>query len=182
MTGGKLLFSAMFFGMISIGFLTPASAHASEPTTTNSLDQEIEFLKKKLLALNSEFTILEEELLFPAHSQISIFLSIQEDVNFPLSTLTIEINDKPVSHASYTASEIDALTKGGIQRLYIGNISQGSNKISAEIFSAGNTAKSSRIATTFKLTKQQKPTLIELRIVNSGTREKPHFDLEQWLL
>ena len=188
MTSSRSFFVAFCFGMINLIALlsTPAIGSdfsiASDFSKDISLDREIETLKKNVLTLNSDLMILEEELLFPPRSQISIFLSIEQGVNFPLAAITLEINDQLVAKTSYTRRALDAFAKGGIQRLYIGNLSQGRHTISAAFTGAGKSGGGAPHGSTFKVTKYHQPTLIELRIVNTGTRENPQFGLERWLL
>jgi len=49
-------------------------AEAVQEASTSPLSDEIESLKKKALELNRDLLILEEELLFPANTQVMVFL------------------------------------------------------------------------------------------------------------
>ncbi len=103
-----------------------ASYAAAEP-----LDTEMEDVKKALLELKRDLIILEEDLLFPASSQLAVFLSMDLGEFFQLDAVTVKLNGKEVAHHLYTDKQVDALYRGGVQKLFIGNIRQGDNRITA---------------------------------------------------
>ena len=90
-----------------------------------SLDAEIEALKKEVLSLNRDLFILEEDLLFPPNTQFSVFLSMDAGALFGLDSVQLKINDKNIANHLYTERELAALKRGGVQRLYIGNLPSG---------------------------------------------------------
>ena len=94
-----------------------ASYAAAEP-----LDTEMEDVKKALLELKRDLIILEEDLLFPASSQLAVFLSMDLGEFFQLDAVTVKLNGKEVAHHLYTDKQVDALYRGGVQKLFIGNI------------------------------------------------------------
>jgi hypothetical protein len=52
----------------------PAAAAAPAPATTASLDDRIQDAKADVIRLNRDLMILEEELLFPASTQVAVFV------------------------------------------------------------------------------------------------------------
>jgi hypothetical protein len=99
-----------------------------------ALDADIEALKKEVLSLNRDLFILEEDLLFPSNTQFSVFLSMNAGALFSLDSVQIKIDDKNIANHLYTERELAALKRGGVQRLYIGNLPSGEHEIVA-IFS-----------------------------------------------
>ena len=99
-----------------------AGTDAGTATETRALDQDIQGLKKDVVDLNKELFILEEELLFPANTQVAVFLSMDVGEFFALDTVQLKIDQKEVINYLYTPREVDALLKGGVQRLYVGNL------------------------------------------------------------
>jgi len=87
-----------------------------------SLDADIEALKKEVLSLNRDLFILEEDLLFPSNTQFSVFLSMDSGALFNLDSVQLKIDDKNIANHLYTERELEALKRGGVQRLYIGNL------------------------------------------------------------
>src|SRR5690606_35254019 len=93
----------------------------SDTGTESALSQEVEDLKQAALELNRDLLILEEELLFPSNTQLVVFLSLDVGEYFRLDAVKLTVDDKLVASHLYTPTQNDALSRGGIQRLYIGN-------------------------------------------------------------
>src|SRR5688572_17721536 len=95
---------------------------AAEPQTEfRTLDEETQGLKKQVLDLNRDLFLLEEELLFPSNTQTAVFISMDVGEFFGLDSVELKIDDKDVANYLYTEREAEALLKGGVQRLYIGD-------------------------------------------------------------
>src|SRR5512147_3216826 len=112
----------------------PAQAEASAPAApadTRALDEEIQSIKKDAVDLNRDLAVLEEELLFPANTQVAVFLSMDVGDFFALDTVELRVDDKQVTKHLYTPREAEALLKGGVQRLYLGNLKVGDHEIVA---------------------------------------------------
>ena len=109
---------------------TTAPTAESSPDT-RGLDQEIQDLKKDVVDLNKDLFILEEELLFPANTQVAVFLSVDVGQFFALDSVQLKLDRKEVINYLYTPRELDALLKGGVQRLYLGNLKVGAHELVA---------------------------------------------------
>src|SRR5688500_14665630 len=53
-----------------------AAASGEPPADTRALDETVQDLKKDVVDLNKELFVLEEELLFPANTQVAVFVSM----------------------------------------------------------------------------------------------------------
>ena len=106
----------------------PAEAAAAD---TRGLDQQIQGLKKDVVDLNKDLFVLEEELLFPANTQVAVFLSVDVGDFFALDAVQLKIDQKEVINFLYTPRELEALLKGGVQRLYLGNLKVGPHELVA---------------------------------------------------
>jgi hypothetical protein len=102
----------------------PAAA-ADAGAATRSLDEQIQGLKKDVVDLNKDLFVLEEELLFPANTQVAVFVSMDVGDFFALDSITLKIDNREVGDYLYTPREVAALLKGGVQRLYLGNLKSG---------------------------------------------------------
>ena len=91
----------------------PSDASAADFKT---LDQEVQGMKKDVIDLNKDLFVLEEELLFPANTQVAVYVSMDVGAFFALDSVTLKIDNKEVKNYLYTAREADALLKGGVQR------------------------------------------------------------------
>ena len=155
---------------------TEATAQASEPAAAPiALDSDLERIKKDLLKLKRDLVILEEDLLFPASSQVAVFLSMDIGELFQLDAVSVKLNGKEVAHHLYTDRQVDALYRGGIQKLFIGNVKQGPNRLTAFFTGRGPSGRDYRRATTVEFEKSFEPAFVELAISDSGAKYQPEF-------
>ncbi len=141
----------------------------------DTLDQEMERLKKELATLKRDLVILEEDLLFPASSQVSVFLSMDVGEFFQLDSVTLKLNGEEVAHHLYTERQADALYRGGVQKLYVGNVKQGGNRFTAFFVGRGPEGRDFKRATTIEFEKAFEPTFVELSVSDSQASYQPEF-------
>ncbi len=155
-------------------FLTPTIVSAQQPDS--ELQQEIIDLKKQVLTLNRNLFILEEDLLFPANTQFNVFLSIDAGQLFTLDSVQLKIDNKVVTNYLYTQRELDALKRGGVQRLYQGNLASGEHEIIALFIGKGPNGRDYRRGATLKMEKGSEPQFVELQIIDDPSKEQPLFE------
>ncbi len=174
-----MTWTARLFGVICVCvcFLA-ANAQANEIQGTGKLDEEMEDVKKALIDLKRDLVILEEDLLFPASSQVSVFLSMDVGEFFVLDAVTVKLNGKQVTHYLYTEKQVSALIRGGVQRLYVGNVKQGDNRVTAFFTGRGPQGRDFRRATSVDFEKGFEPTFIELAITDETADYQPEFVAE----
>ncbi|MFO7602218.1 MAG: AraC family transcriptional regulator [Gammaproteobacteria bacterium] len=153
---------------------------ADNNATQQGLDDRIQDLKKEVLELNRDLFILEEDLLFPANTQFSIFLSMDTGKLFALDSVEVRINDKLVASHLYTEREIQALHRGGVQRLHIGNLPTGKHEMVAYFTGKGPHERDYRRGTTLIVNKSSAPQYIELRITDNDAKLQPDFSVKVW--
>jgi len=157
----------------------PASLGAAE-NTDEALESSIESLKKEVLSLNRDLFILEEDLLFPANTQFSIFLSMNTGLLFTLDSVQLRIDDKNVANHLYTKRELAALNRGGVQRLYIGNLPSGEHEIVAVFTGIGPNGRDYRRGKTITVDKTTEPQFVEFTIEDDTSKEQPAFNARVW--
>ena len=145
-----------------------------------SLDAEIKALKKEMLSLNRDLFILEEDLLFPPNTQFSVFLSMDAGALFSLDSVQLKINDKNIANHLYTERELTALKRGGVQRLYIGNLPSGEHEIVAIFTGVGPSGRDYRRGESVVIEKTTEPQFVELMIADDTGKEQPQFDVRVW--
>jgi hypothetical protein len=145
-----------------------------------SLDAEIEALKKEVLSLNRDLFILEEDLLFPSNTQFSVFLSMDSGALFGLDSVQLKINDKNIANHLYTERELAALKRGGVQRLYIGNLPSGEHEIVAIFTGVGPSGRDYRRGESVVIEKTTEPQFVEFMIADDTGKEQPQFDVRVW--
>jgi hypothetical protein len=156
-----------------------APATASVPDT-RSLDEEIQTLKKDVVELNRDLFVLEEELLFPANTQVAVFLSMDVGTFFALDTVELRVDDKQVAKYLYTPREAEALLKGGVQRLYLGNLKLGSHELVALFTGKGPTGMDYSRGAQLKFEKAVGAKYLELKITDRQRKLQPEFEIKDW--
>ena len=147
---------------------------------TRTLDDRVQALKKEVKSLNRDLFILEEELLFPSSTQVAIFLSIDVGEFFRLDSVQLKIDDKVVANHLYTKRELGALKRGGVQRLYIGNVKSGEHELIATFRGPGPNNREYRRGTTMKFKKGSAAKFMELKIVDVTQKLQPEFVVKEW--
>lgn len=163
---------------------TPAVAEGGgvPPTSDDfkSLDEEVQALKKEVLDLNRELFVLEEELLFPANTQVAVFVSMDVGEFFALDSVTIKFDNKEVANYLYTEREAQALLKGGVHRVFIGNLKAGEHELVALFTGQGPNTRDYRRGATIKVEKGVGAKYLELKISDRAVKAQPEFIVKEW--
>jgi len=153
---------------------------AAGPAAPNALEDDIQSLKQEVIALNRELFILQEELLFPSSTQVAVFLSLDVGKYFVLDSVQLKVDDKVVTNYLYTERELQALQRGGVQRLYMGNLKAGEHELIAIYTGKGPNGRDYRRGASQVLVKRLGPSFIELKIVDNNSSEQPDFSIKEW--
>src|SRR5262249_11692828 len=120
--------------------ITPAPAQAavrkpsqeeisSDERQMKSLDEQIQEIKSDALRMSAELSQLEEKLLYPSGTEVAIFVELAKGDTMRLDAVRLQIDGQLVAHYIYSAKELQALHKGGVQRVYVANVATGDNKM-----------------------------------------------------
>jgi len=156
-----------------------AAASASAPDAA-TLDGRVQDIKSDVIKLNRDLLVLEEELLFPANTQVALFVSMDVGKMFELDSVQIKLDDKMVSSYLYTPLEVSALHRGGVQRIYLGNLKVGEHELVAYFTGKGPHDRDYKRGATVKFEKSTDAKYIELRIKDSEAKLQPEFDVKVW--
>ena len=159
---------------------TAAPSAAPTPADTTSLDSRIQDVKSEVIQLNRDLLVLEEELLFPANTQIALFVSMDIGVMFDLESVQVKVDDKLVATYLYTPLEVKALHRGGVQRLYVGNLRAGPHELVAFFTGQGPHTRDYKRGATIRFEKDTQAKYAELRIRDSMGKLQPEFDIKLW--
>ena len=157
-----------------------STAAAAATPAPAALDDRVQDLKSDVIKLNRDLLVLEEELLFPANTQVVLFVSMDVGKLFDLDSVQVKIDDKLVANYLYTPLEVTALHRGGVQRLYLGNLRAGEHELVAFFTGGGPHFRDYKRATTVKFTKDTQAKYVELRIKDSMAKLQPEFDVKIW--
>ena len=158
----------------------PLSAAEPQTESGKGLDKQVESLKKAVIELNRELFILEEELLFPGNTQVSVFLSMDIGAYFKLDSVQIQIDNKELTNHLYTERELKALQRGGVQRIYLGNLKAGTHELVAFFTGVGPKGRDYKRGATVSFEKGIGPKYLELKIVDSVALQQPDFEVREW--
>ncbi len=109
------------------------AAEETSRAEMRSLDEQVQEIKSDVLSIAAELDQLEERLLFPSNTQVTIFLALAEGESFRLDSVQIGINEAPAAHHIYSFKELEALQRGGVQRLFMGNLPGGSHDLEVAV-------------------------------------------------
>ena len=158
--------------------LTSDAGAATE--TFSTLDADIQDMKQVLLELNRDLFLLEEELLFPANTQVAVFVSMDVGNFFDLDSVQIKLDDKDVANYLYTTREVDALISGGVHQLFLGNLKAGEHELVAIFTGAGPHEREYRRGASLVFDKGIGPKYIELTISDREQALQPEFVVREW--
>jgi hypothetical protein len=113
-----------------LGPMALAGAEDLSRNDMRSLDGQVQEIKSDVLSIASDLNNLEERLLYPSNTQVAVFVAIEQDEDFRLDAVQVMINGELATHHIYSFKELEALQKGGVQRIYTGNIATGNHEIS----------------------------------------------------
>jgi hypothetical protein len=153
---------------------------SSVPHDSVTTGSKLESLKKEVLSVNRDLFILEEDLLFPASTQIAVYLSVDLGEFFQLDNVKLKLDDKDISHYLYTNKDIDALYRGAIQKLYLGNLNTGEHQLVAIVIGKGPHQREYRNAISFDFNKSIEAKALEIQIRDDAIKQQPKLKVIEW--
>ena len=159
--------------LFAVVALAPAAMFAQQDNTSRGLDEQVQEIKSDVLSIAAEMNQLEEKLLYPSGTQVAIFVSLAKGDLMRLDAVRLQIDGRLVAHHIYSAKELEALRKGGVQRIYIGNVATGDHKL--EVIVDGKLGAGSDFSQTenFTVRKEVKPKMVGLTLAGPGSSIAP---------
>ena len=128
------------------------------------LDEQVQEIKSDVLSIAAELNQLEEKLLYPSNTQVAVFVSLASGETFRLDSVEIQLDGQPVAHHLYTFKELEALKKGGVQRIYTGNIRTGEHDLQVSVSGKPAGGFDFRNTQNFKVKKDVGPKIVEISL------------------
>jgi hypothetical protein len=179
----SIIRTRLLYGLIAfclVFYASPAAAESATAAEGKSLDNEIQALKQEVIALNRDLFILEEELLFPSSTQLAVFVSLDTGEFFALDSVQLKVDDKIVANHLYTERDVEALHRGGVQRLYMGNLKAGEHELVAIYTGKGPHGRDYRRGAKYTFDKNLGARFVEIKIVDNTGSEQPDFSIKDW--
>ena len=145
-----------------------------------SLDGDVQGLKKEVLDLNRDLFLLEEELLFPANTQVAVFVSLDVGTFFEIDAIQIKLDNKEVANYLYTDREVEALNRGGVHRVFIGNLKTGKHELVAFFTGKGPRERDYKRGANLNFEKGVGAKYVELKISDRQSAQQPVFTIKEW--
>jgi len=155
--------------LLGIIHCPPVGADELSRKQMQGLDEQVQEIKSDVLRIASELSLLEEKLLYPSNTQVAVFVSLAEGETFRLDSVQIQIDGKLVAHHIYSFKELEALQKGGVQRIYTGNIPTGEHGL--EVSVAGKLPGGGEVSGTesFSFSKDAEPKLVGITLAGQDS-------------
>jgi hypothetical protein len=143
------------------------------------LDEQVQEIKSDVLSISQELSRLEEKLLYPSGTQVAIFIALAKGDQMRLDDVRLQIDGQLAAQHIYSSKELEALRKGGVQRIYVGNVTAGEHKL--EVLVDGKLEGGDDFSRTqhFTFRKEVKPKLVGLKLAGPRSDNIP-IALEEW--
>jgi hypothetical protein len=157
----------------------PLPAAESYREQMKGLDEQVQEVKSDVLSIAAELNQLEERLLYPSNTHLAVFVALAKGETLRLDAVQIQIDGQPAAHYIYSFKELEALQKGGVQRIYTGNLATGQHEI--EVSLSGKLAGGRDYSHTerFPFTKAIQPKLIGITLAGPDSG-KPAINVGDW--
>ena len=144
-----------------------AGADASYREQMKGLDEQVQEVKSDVLGIAAELKRLEERLLYPSNTHLAVFVELAQRDTLRLDAVRIHIDGQLVAHALYSFKELEALQRGGVQRIYTGNVTSGEHQIEVTVAGKLDSGKEYTRSERFAFTKSIEPKLLGVTVGSS---------------
>ena len=163
------LIRTIMLALLICGPMDVGGAQELSGDEVRSLDGQVQEIKSDVLDIASELSNLEERLLYPSNTQLAVFVSFAEAEKFRLDAVQVEIDGELATHYIYSFQELEALQKGGVQRVYTGNIVTGQHQLRVTMIGKLNNGKDFNTTDTFDFAKGVKPKALGVTLAGPGS-------------
>ena len=164
----RVLAQAALIGLAGWGLAIPAAADPAAPAAIQSLDEQVQEIKSEVLSIAAELNRLEEKLLYPSNTQVAVFVAVEEGDTARFDSVQIELDGELVAHHIYSFKELEALQKGGGQRIYTGNVTTGDHQLEVSVTGKVPGGSDFDGSQQFTFTKEVEPKLVGLTLAGSS--------------
>ncbi|TLU65108.1 AraC family transcriptional regulator [Thalassotalea litorea] len=168
---------AMLLFLVTLPFFASFNAFSQTENAPQNTNSPLETLKPEIVDLSKELRLLEEKLLYPDVEQISIYLSFNTREQFVIDNLKIKLDGEVISSGKYESRQINALNKGGVQRVFLGNITPGDHTLVAFFTGVDGYNKPYKRAASLDFNKGSTAKAIELNVTYSTQSLQPIFEV-----
>jgi hypothetical protein len=158
---------------------SPGRAQQDDQQLMRGLDEQVQEIKSEVLGIAEELSLLEEKLLYPSGTQVAIFIALSPGSSLRLDAVQLQIDGQLVAHYIYSAKELEALRKGGVQRLYVGNVSTGDHRLEVVVDGKDPNGEDYSRAEQFSFRKEVEPKMVGVTLAGPDSGGTP-IALGEW--
>lgn len=158
----------IFIVLLACWLASAAVADEVSKEQIKGLDEQVQDIKKDVLTISTQLNLLEEKLLFPSNTQVSLFISLKSGDKLRLDAVEIAVDGKPVAHHIYSFKELEALREGGVQRIYTGNVRTGKHQLKVGFKGKSSSGNDFTKVADYTFSKRVGPGLVEIKLVGSA--------------
>jgi len=140
-----------------------------------SLQEQINTQKQEMIEIGRDIKMLEEVLLYPSKSRVSVFLVMDVAQLFVLEKIKLLLNNELVAEQVYSTREVTGFGKGAAQRLYIGNLEPGKYKLTAIVLGIGPRGRPYKRGVSGVFIKDNKRKIFEITVEDDVSKQQPVF-------
>lgn len=166
-------------GISLLLFILPAYGQEAPREQVKGLDEQVQEIKTDVLSIAAQLSQLEEKLLYPSDTQIAVFVSLAKGEKYRLDSVDIQLDGAQVAHHLYTFKELEALQKGGVQRIHVGNVRTGEHSLKVTAMGKTEGGSDFRKDESFTVTKAVGPKLVGVVLAGTGIGSKT-ITLKDW--
>lgn len=153
--------------------VSPAWSQESDRQQMKGLDEQVQEIKSDVLDIAAELSLLEEKLLYPSGTQVAVFVALAQGDPMRLDAVQIQIDGQLVAHYIYSFKELDALRRGGVQRIYVGNLPTGEHQLEVRIDGKLEGGSDYTHSEQLRFRKEVAPKLVGLTLAGPGSGRAP---------
>jgi len=166
--------------LLALGPSANAVAQDIAGDDMRSLDGQVQEIKSDVLSIASELGNLEERLLYPSNTQIALFVALDEGESFRLDAVQVEINGELATHHIYSYKELEALQKGGVQRVYTGNVATGDHQLTVTMIGKLKNGNDLSQSDSFVFAKGVEPKALGITLGRPGSASSSGIQVGDW--
>ena len=170
---GRTRFKSVQWMLLAVFALAPTAVLAQQDNASRGLDEQVQEIKSDVLSIAAELSRLEEKLLYPSETQVAIFITLAKGDQMRLDAVRLQIDGHLVAHYIYSFKELEALRKGGVQRIYVGNVTTGDHQLNVLVDGKLKTRADFSRTEHFTFHKEVKPKFVELTMAGPDAGKTP---------
>jgi len=154
-------------GLLCLVGSAPSAAQDVSKEQMQGLDEQVQEIKSDVLGIAAELNRLEETLLYPSGTQFAVFVAFGENEKLQLDSVRIQVDGAPVARHVYSFKELEALQKGGVQRIYTGNVATGEHRLEVSIAGKLPNGEDTSATEQFSFRKNAEPKLVGITLAGA---------------